>query len=64
MSNYLPGITRDFLAGKVSVQSLSTAAQAETVDRRTADKILMLLSGWVGGAGSSIELRDRVRELL
>ena len=64
MANYLPGITRDFLEGKVSVQSLSTAAQAETVDRRTANRILMLLSGWDHGAGSSVELRDRVRELL
>ena len=64
MANYLPGVTRDFLNGTVSVQSLSTAAQAETVDRQTADRILMLLSGWDGAAGSSIELRNRVRDLL
>jgi len=64
MQNHLDNHMLNFADGHVSLQSLSTAAQAETADRKKAHTILMLLSGWENGSGSMGELRARVRTLI
>jgi len=55
---------RVFVAGEVSVMSLSYAAQAERVDRATANRILAVIDGWDPGAGAMRELRARVQNLI
>jgi hypothetical protein len=55
---------RVFVAGEVSVQSLSHAAQAERVDRETANKVLMVLAGWDDSVESPSALRARVANLI
>jgi hypothetical protein len=64
MQNTLTNHMRNFVDGKVSVLSLSTAAQAERVDRATANAVLMLLAGWEHSASSGNDLRARVRNLI
>ena len=64
MHNVLTDHMRNFVDGKVSVLSLSIAAQAETVDRQRANNVLRLLSGWETSARSSSELRARVENLM
>ena len=64
MQNTLTNHMRVFVAGDVSVQSLSYAAQAERDDRATADKVLMILDAWDSGVGPMSELRERVRSLI
>lgn len=64
MRNNLADHMRVFVAGDVSVLSLSTAAQAERVDRKTANRVLTLLAGWENGGGPMHELRANVRNLI
>lgn len=64
MQNILTDHMRVFVAGDVSIQSLSTAAEAERVDRDRARRVLMVLSQWEPGRGSMGELRARVQQLL
>ncbi len=55
---------RVFVAGEVSVQSLSYAAQSERVDQETAQKVIAVLAGWEGSRASMSQLRERVQNLL
>lgn len=64
MQNTLTDHMRVFVAGDVSIQSLSTAAEAERVDRDRASRVLMVLSQWEAGRGSMSALRARVQQLL
>ncbi len=64
MQNHLTNHMHNFVVGKVSVHSLSSAAQAEKVDRERANKIMMLLAGWENSASSASELRARVQDLI
>ncbi len=64
MQSHLTHHMRVFVAGEVSVQSLSYAAQSERVDQQTAQKILAVLAGWERSRGSMIELRARVQNLI
>jgi hypothetical protein len=64
MKNILADHMRVFVAGDVSVQSLSIAAQAERVDRETANRVLTLLAGWESGAGTMNDLRSSIDNLI
>ena len=64
MQNTLTNHMRNYIDGKVSVESLSIAAQAERDDRATAGKVLMLLAGWEHSSRSTNDLRARVQDLL
>ena len=65
MQNTLTDHMRVYVAGETSVQSLSIAAQSERVDRDKANRVLMLISGWQDGAGSTAtDLRARVQALI
>lgn len=55
---------RNFVNRQVSVQSLTTAAQAERVDLQTANQVLTLLAGWENSSGPTNELRARVNALI
>ena len=64
MQNILADHMRNFVNRQVSVQSLSTAAQAERVDLQTANQVLTLLAGWENSSGPTNELRARVNALI
>lgn len=64
MQSHLTHHMRVFVAGEVSVQSLSYAAQSERVDQETAQKVIAVLAGWEGSRASMSQLRERVQNLL
>ena len=64
MRNILTDHMQVFVNGDVSIQSLTTAAQAERVDRDRANQVLMLLAGWENGGAPTQELRARVQSLI